>query len=132
MNYDEPASIEWSLLTEQISQLKEGKEVENITLGQVALALAFLVGFISSIKYLKNDINKTIAKILSPINEKVGQLELNTLKTDLTNFMSLAENNNITYEQKANAYELYDRYCKLGGNSYIHNKWEKLVKEGKI
>lgn len=31
MNYDEPASIEWSLLTQQIKQLKEGKDVEMPT-----------------------------------------------------------------------------------------------------
>lgn len=31
MNYDEPASIEWSLLTRQILELKEGKEVEMPT-----------------------------------------------------------------------------------------------------
>lgn len=31
MNYDEPASIEWSLLTKQLQQLKEGKAIEMPT-----------------------------------------------------------------------------------------------------
>lgn len=31
MNYDEPASIEWSLLTRQIKELKEGKSIEMPT-----------------------------------------------------------------------------------------------------
>lgn len=31
MNYDEPASIEWSLLTKQIKELKSGKEIEMPT-----------------------------------------------------------------------------------------------------
>ncbi|MDE7402249.1 MAG: uridine kinase [Muribaculaceae bacterium] len=31
MNYDEPASIEWTLLTKQIEELKAGKEVEMPT-----------------------------------------------------------------------------------------------------
>lgn len=31
MNYDEPASIEWSLLTRQLSELKEGRSVEMPT-----------------------------------------------------------------------------------------------------
>lgn len=31
MNYDEPASIEWSLLTKQIKELKEGKSIEMPT-----------------------------------------------------------------------------------------------------
>ncbi|MDE7380890.1 MAG: uridine kinase [Muribaculaceae bacterium] len=31
MNYDEPASIEWTLLTKQIQELKEGKSIEMPT-----------------------------------------------------------------------------------------------------
>lgn len=31
MNYDEPASIEWSLLTEHIKELKQGRDVEMST-----------------------------------------------------------------------------------------------------
>lgn len=31
MNYDEPASIEWSLLTKQLRELKEGKSIEMPT-----------------------------------------------------------------------------------------------------
>lgn len=31
MNYDEPASIEWTLLTEHIKRLKEGEDVEMPT-----------------------------------------------------------------------------------------------------
>ena len=31
MNYDEPASIEWSLLTEHIKELKQGRDVEMPT-----------------------------------------------------------------------------------------------------
>lgn len=31
MNYDEPASIEWPLLTQQIQELKEGRDVEMPT-----------------------------------------------------------------------------------------------------
>lgn len=30
------------------------------------------------------------------------------------------------------SYELYDYYCKHGGNSYVHDKWERLKNEGKI
>ena len=34
--------------------------------------------------------------------------------------------------QRLNAHELYERYKKLGGNSYVHDHFEKLLKEGKI
>ena len=51
----------------------------------------------------------------------------------LVNFIHDIEQDNVKSQiQKNNAYKLYDRYRTLGGNSYIHDKWEKLQKEGKI
>lgn len=106
--------------------------IENITLGQLSLALAFFIGIITSFKFFMKELQIYISKILQPINKKIDNLELNSIKTDLVNFMCLAEKNDITREQKMNAYELYDKYSKLGGNSYVHDKWEKLRKEGKL
>lgn len=106
--------------------------MENITLGEIAKVLAFIVALIGSIAYLKNVLTKSIGKTLSPINKKIDDLEMSYIKTDLVNFMSQAEIGQVSQEQNFNAHELYDRYCRLGGNSYIHDKWEKLKKEGKI
>jgi len=110
--------------------------MENITLGQVLIAVVFILSFVTNIrtmiKELSSPIDKKIEKAITPIKESIAQLELNNIKTDLVNFMSLADRECITEEQKINAYELYDRYCKLGGNSYIHDKFERLKKEGKI
>ena len=119
-------------------------KIENITLGQAAIALAFLVSFIGSIlaiyRYAKS-INK---KILEPINNKLDKmdkdhlkmienLEMSSIKTDLVNFINDIEHGvQKSQIQRMNAHELYDRYSKLGGNSYVHDHWEKLVKEGKI
>lgn len=76
----------------------------------------------------------TFAKkwLVEPINEKIDSLELNSTRTDLINYMCLADKFELTEEQKLNAHDLYDRYKKLGGNSYVHDKWELLKKEGKI
>ena len=106
--------------------------MENITLSQVALALGFLVSLIGSIEFISVRLKKQVDKTLEPINKKIDKLELNSIKTDLVNFMSNAENGTITTEQNLNAHELYDNYCRMGGNSYIHDKWEKLKKEGKL
>lgn len=46
--------------------------------------------------------------------------------------MELADKGTISTEQKIRSYELYDYYSQHGGNSYVHDKWEKLKKEGKI
>lgn len=106
--------------------------MENITLLQIAEALAFIVGLLGSIAYLKKMIVKSIDNTLSPIKEEINDLKMSNIKTNLVNFMTHAEYEQVSKEQSINAHELYDTYCKLGGNSYIHDKWEKLKKEGKI
>ena len=117
--------------------------MENITIGQIAIALSFFVGVIGSVKYLLNEVKTAVRKEIkdeiSPIKNEITELKndakrnrINSLKTDLVNLMSLAENGSISKEQKINAHELYDEYSSNGGNSYIHDWWEKLVKEGKI
>lgn len=117
--------------------------MENITIGQIAIALSFFVGVIGSVKYLLNEVKTAVRKEIkdeiSPLKEEITQIKndakrnrINSLKTDLVNLMSLAEDGNISKEQTINAHELYDEYSSNGGNSYIHDWWEKLVKEGKI
>lgn len=60
-------------------------------------------------------------------------MELQNIKTDLVNFISDIENGMPKSSiQILNAYELYDRYTNLGGNSYVHSHWDKLREEGKI
>lgn len=117
--------------------------MENISIGQLAKDLAFLVGLISSVIYLKKGTIKGIASViderLDPIKKEVEILKketsknnLSSIKTDLINLMELADKEKISPEQKMRSYELYDFYCTHGGNSYVHDKWERLKKEGKI
>ncbi len=117
--------------------------MENLTLGDLAKGLAFIVGLISSVVYLKKGTIKGIASViderLEPIKKEVENLKeetsknnLSSIKTDLINLMELADKEKISPEQKMRSYELYDYYCKHGGNSYVHDKWERLKNEGKI
>lgn len=67
------------------------------------------------------------------MNQRINDLELSSIRTDLVNFINDIENGIVKSDiQKLNAYEMYTRYVKLGGNSYIHSHFEKLQKEGKI
>ena len=59
-------------------------------------------------------------------------LSMRNIKTNLINFMELADKRALSLEQKLICYELYDDYCQHGGNSFVHDKWEKLKKEGKL
>lgn len=117
--------------------------MENITLGEIAKTLAFIVGIIGSVLYLKKGTVKGLSKVineeLEPIKKEIKEVKeetaknnLSSIKTDLINFMELADKRTISTEQKIRSYELYDYYSQHGGNSYVHDKWEKLKKEGKI
>lgn len=71
--------------------------------------------------------------LVEPTNKKINEFELSSIKTDLVNFINDVESGIEKSEiQKLNAHELYDRYKKIGGNSYVHDHFEKLLKEGKI
>lgn len=118
--------------------------MENITLGQIVAIITFVSVFIGAITGLIGFLKSFISKVLNPINEKIDHLEekssssrnnieLELIKIILVNFMNDIESgNNKSSIQKRNAYELYDRYKTLGGNSYVHDNWEKLNKEGKV
>lgn len=118
--------------------------MENITLGQIGLAIAFLVGLITGVKYLASSMSKTATKWLErglePINKKLDELdkkvetsELSDCKNYLVSFLSdIKKGNDITEVEFERFHETYQRYTALGGNSYIHTEVEKLKKEGKL
>lgn len=117
--------------------------MESLTLGELAKALTFLMGLIGSIKYIKSGTVKSLSKVidntLEPIRKEIKDLReetsknnLSSIKTDLINLMELTDKEKVSPEQKMRSYELYDYYCKHGGNSYVHDKWERLKKENKL
>ena len=107
--------------------------MRNITLGQIEIALAFLVALIGSIEFISIRFRRKVTKILEPINQKIDNLELITDKNFLVRFLSDVEQGQVIDEiEWERFYETYKRYHDLGGNSYIDHKVEKLKKEGKI
>ena len=106
--------------------------MDNITLGQIKDIVVYIGGLIGAIGVLYTFLMKGIKKLLEPITTELRQEKMQRLKSELTTFMYLAENGSLSQEQKILAYEDYDEYIKNKGNSYIHDKFEKLNKEGKI
>ena len=118
--------------------------MENISLGQIAASITLIGIFIGGIGGLIGFLKSFISKILKPIETKIdniqdismksrNNIELELIKIILVNFINDIEQGiTKTQIQKQNAYELYDRYKILGGNSYVHEKWNKLTREGKI
>lgn len=128
--------------------------MDNITLGQIKEILLWFSVVIGAMGTIYALFIKAMNKFVSPIKQQMSldikeikdeivklKEELTTaqtketmerLKTDLTSFIYLADKDMISDGQKIRAYEEYDEYIKLGGNSNIHNDFERLVKEGKI
>lgn len=102
--------------------------MENITLGQIATILAFIVGLLGSIKYLSNEFKKQTEKILKPINDSIRELDVGQCKNYLVRYLKDVEQKNKLDEVEVErAYEIYDHYTNdLKQNSYIHKRWEEL------
>ncbi len=87
--------------------------------GIVAIAAIVFKGMKSNTKDFKNE--------LQDIKDSIDNLNYESCKTELTNFLSELENGiEKSAIQIQRACEIYDRYMKLNGNSYIREKWESL------
>ena len=118
--------------------------MENLSLGQIASTITLLSIIIGAIIACFRFFKSFISKTLHPIDRKIfnlqqvstqdrNNIELELIKMFLVNFIHDIEQGTYKSEiQIKNAYELYDRYQKLGGNSYVHDSWEKLIREKKI
>jgi hypothetical protein len=106
--------------------------MDNITLGQIKDIILWLVAITGGIGALYGLLMKGIKNIFNPVIDDLKKEKMQRLKSELTTFMYLGENGTISNEQKMLAHEEYDEYINNGGNSYIKNKFESLVKEGKL
>ena len=118
--------------------------MESITIGQIALVIAFIVGLIKGIEYLYNLVSKGATKwlngCLNPINDsinnlskKIDDVDMNACKNYLVRFLAdVEQGNEIDEIEKERFYEEYKHYTDLGGNSYVKDKVEKLKKEEKL
>jgi len=92
-----------------------------IQLGEVIIAVGTIAAFCG----------KWIKKQFEPITFSITGMDSNNCKCYLVNFLSDIEKGITKDEVQIKlAYEMYDHYAKdLAGNSYIHDKWEKLKNE---
>lgn len=106
--------------------------MEGITLGQIKDAVIFLVALIGGIGSLYVLLMKGINKSLQPIKDDLRNERIERLKSDLTTFIYIASKDDLSNDQRLRAHEEYDMYIKLGGNSWVHDRFEELKKEGKV
>jgi len=97
---------------------------------EIILQLASLITATTVIvTFLKKFLNKLLDKQFKPLHTKIDDIDKNQCRNYLVDFLADVENGVYKDEcQIQRAYDLYDHYTKdLKGNSYIHDKWEKLM-----
>ena len=105
--------------------------MENITLGQIAIGVSFLVGLISGVGYLSSISRKwlkdAMKEQLDVIANRLDQVDMESTKNYLVTYLSDIEKGKAIDEiEKERFYEQYQHYQSLGGNSYIKNKVDQM------
>jgi len=118
--------------------------LESISLGDISIAVTFLVGLIGGIGYLHNSLKKWITEVMKEqmekfdsdikdINDRLDKVDLQSCKNFLVRCIADFENGQqISETELERFYEQYEYYEKHGGNSYIKQKVEKLKAKGII
>lgn len=104
--------------------------MENITLGELANVLKWLVTFGTTIITIIVAFKKILDKSMQPIHKKIDELDVHQCKNFLVRFLADVERGQKMDDiEVKRAHDVYDHYTNdLKQNSYIHDKWEKLMK----
>ncbi len=108
--------------------------MESITVSEIYDTLKFITEFVGIIVTILIGSKRIINKQLEPVTKKIDKIDENQCRNFLVNFLADVEKGIEKDDvQIKRAYEVYEHYTKdLHKNSYIHDKWEKSKKEGKI
>lgn len=115
--------------------------MENITIGQTVdftILVASLIGAVSTIVIAVNKMIdrqfknrcETMTCEIAKIKEDIKTMDVGQCKNFLVRFLKdIEQGNEVDEVEISRASETYDHYKDdLGQNSYIHDKWEKLMK----
>lgn len=119
--------------------------MENITLGQVSGILVFCITLVGALSTTASYLKKALNNAFKPLNEKLDNIE-KTLgekidKVDKNATMNYLVRcfNDVDRDIKLDSAsvkrlkEQYEHYIKdLNGNTYIHDEYERLKREGKL
>ena len=104
--------------------------MKNVTLAQVSETMKFIIEFVGIVASILIGSKKIINSQLEPINKKIDKIDENQCRNFLVDFLADVEKGIEKDEvQIKRAYEVYEHYTRdLHKNSYIHDKWTKLMK----
>ena len=118
--------------------------MEEITVGQIALAVTFLVGLISGIGYLRVHLKEwvgqsvqeqfdQVSRQIDSLSQRLKDVDQETCKNFLVARLADVEKGDALNDIETQRFwEEYEHYRTIGGNSYIRRKVEQLEDEGKL
>ena len=118
--------------------------MEQITIGQIALGITFLVGLFSGFAYLKKHFEGWISGSLKgnfdelrddikSLKKHIDEVDLENCKNFLVRVLADIERGTPKDEvEMMRFWEEYQHYITKGGNSYIKEKVEKCRRDGKL
>jgi hypothetical protein len=118
--------------------------MENLTLKEIAYAITFLAGFFGGIAYFYKNIKTWLEKIIkeqfAPFKTSIDDLKKNVERVDMEsckNYLvrclgDFEHGNKLSDVEQERFWEEYEHYLKIGGNSYIKHRVEKLQSEKKL
>ncbi len=115
--------------------------MQELTLNEISEFLKWLITFGGSICTILYAFKKILDKSMQPIQKKMDELDINIhkkideidihqCKNFLVRFLADVERGQKMDDiEIKRAYDVYEHYTKdLKQNSYIHDKWERLMK----
>lgn len=123
--------------------------MENITIGQIAVAVAFIAALITGGVKIKDSVKKWLTNILKEnfdqqkketdeikktvedIKAQLATVDLENCKNYLVTFLAETERGELKDAIELQRFwEEYQHYAEKGGNSYIKEKVQKLKQKG--
>lgn len=118
--------------------------IETWTLGGIAVLTSAILLLIGNLRKLfgeyKDSVQKIVKEEIKPLSDKIDALskkvdnvDMDSTKNFLVTTIGEVERNGWTDETtRQRFYESFQRYEKMGGNSYIHTRFDELHKQNKI
>lgn len=118
--------------------------IKDLTLENLSTIILFLVAFIGGaiqlIKYSKTMLKSALKEEFEPIKSDINCLKNDLKQTRLESnknflvkcFDDLENGKYLSETTIERIHESFEDYEKIGGNGYIHSRYEKLKGEGKL
>lgn len=106
----------------------------EITLDEIWAVMKWLIGFAGSCVAIVAAVRKAIKEGFKPIEKQIEKVDKNaTMNYIVARLDEIDKGNKLDGVSKKRFYEEYEHYVKdLNGNTYIHDEFERLKKEGKL